>query len=225
MEERITNESRRDFIKKGAVVGGLAWAAPTVVGIGQAHAQTEPSPVGACECSAGAAALSTSGVLTTEQGVAECTPGGSDSETEATVELPPGSGDLATARLLNATADCTNPCRAEASVTDLDVGGGALSLLVLSSSITIDCETCEVTATSCVADLQGNCLDLSAIQALLGVLSPIVVVAVGQESCIDGWHTISALTVEVPSGGAVQRIDIARSRVRSDNCPCPAPAP
>ena len=32
--------TRRDFIKKGAMVGGVAWAAPTILSVGTAHAQT-----------------------------------------------------------------------------------------------------------------------------------------------------------------------------------------
>ena len=35
-----TEQTRRDFIKKGAMVGGVAWAAPTILSMSSAHAQT-----------------------------------------------------------------------------------------------------------------------------------------------------------------------------------------
>lgn len=34
-----TEQTRRDFIKKGAMVGGVAWAAPTILSMSSAHAQ------------------------------------------------------------------------------------------------------------------------------------------------------------------------------------------
>src|SRR6266513_1942226 len=49
-------DSRRDFIKKGAVAGGLVWAAPAVLAINKAAAQVGGSPA-PCTCTASAFGL------------------------------------------------------------------------------------------------------------------------------------------------------------------------
>src|SRR5436189_64048 len=53
-------ETRRDFLKKGAVAGGLVWAAPVLTSVGSPAFAASPR----CTCSGSGTGLSASGPVT-----------------------------------------------------------------------------------------------------------------------------------------------------------------
>ena len=185
--------SRRDAIKKGAIVGGaVVWATPVIqaIGITPAGAQI-PSPTtlpGACPgcptCTANATGLSALGInLATADGT-----GGPDCECVVDANVNAGTIGAADAEVICARADDAT-CTASSYVAGLVVrlGSSLGNDVFLEASALGSCVSCG-TGTSYVLDLE------LVVRSLLGIVvsrTPITLTAVAGTSCTTGVNGVT----------------------------------
>ena len=223
MSERPDREdSRRDFLKKSVLAGGLVWAAPAVSTVTASGAQAAGTPVAAC-CRSSAFGLQVSLLGGTPQtfGVGGCV---------ATVDLKAGGTALLPAVTVKASTVCGNssspaggPCTASASLVNLEIGGtalattfpGGIAASALSSTTAADCQACRTTGTSTLVGLRVGLTNVSAGVCNLNLLG---LVAVNEQVCnADGILTVNALRVTVP--GVINLI-VAQSQAGAPGCAC-----
>lgn len=215
--------SRRDVMKRGAMVGGaVLWATPVVQSLNTpAFAQT----VYGCPCNARACALRISGLINLEAcGTPECV-------ATASATASGVVGGTANATVLCATfesqAGANNACDASASVATLDISGltvaglvGPLAIhaTVLTSSVSAPCDCGPATTGGDIATLtiQGiNALTLQG-RATLSALG--ILVAIGEVTCQGGVTTRRALHINVLG---LLDVVVAEASAGAPNCPCP----
>ncbi|MFP5376053.1 MAG: choice-of-anchor P family protein [Acidimicrobiia bacterium] len=194
-----TEQTRRDFIKKGAMVGGVAWAAPTILSIGTAHAQTalyECCP----NCQAAATGLRVSAPLvgTVSFGVATgpsqtCNPvTATGTIIDSGVACGAANSDQCTAsgELVGSATDPNVP----ATIT---VGGVVITATVLRGEVRCGPNGLEGSSTIVGLTVNGAPVTLAS-NCQLVISLPGVTVTVNEQTCDDGRLTVRALHVSAP---------------------------
>jgi hypothetical protein len=211
--------SRRDFLRKSAVVGGVAWAAPAIATIAA-------SPVGAAtlyacpacgNCAAEATGLRAAGLTA---GVAS----GSGCQCVADPNLGGGQLGSAAADVVCGRADSAT-CTASALVTGARIRVAQNAFL--EASLLSSCVQCG-TGASQVLDL-----DLVTTNALgvetrtdvvvtggcnesISLLGGTVVIVLNEQTCNNGTLTVNALRVTAVGVNVIA----AQSQAGGANCPC-----
>ncbi len=199
--------NRRDFLKKGAVAGGLLWVAPAVSKVAIAKAAPgSPTPVG-CTCAANAFGLQViipSLAINQTFGVGGCLTG------NITVGVP-GLSVFASAICGDVTG-----CAATASIANLKVETSALSVhaTVLRSAASASCTPCNTTGDSQIANLKINNAQVSIGTCNLSLLGLVVV---DEQTCVGDTLSVNALHILVP--GLIEVI-AAHAGAGATGCPC-----
>ena len=210
--------SRRDFLRKSAVVGGVAWAAPAIATIAASPvgAQTLYACPACGHCAAEATGLRAAGLAV---GVA------SGSGCQCVLDANLGAGQLgsAAADVVCGKADSAT-CTASALVTGARIRVAQNAFL--EASLLSSCVQCGTGA--------SQVLDLDLVTSTLGVetrtdvavtggcnerislLGGTVVIVLNEQTCSNGTLTVNALRVTALG------IDViaAQSRAGGANCPC-----
>ena len=219
------DRSRRDFLIKGAIVGGAAWTAPSIVTVSSAMAANSPA---VCRCTRSAFGLQTAGLIAVgPDGVA-----GTSQECVARTTPITVAAGLAT---LTAEALCGHfgaGCEAMACVlnVDLTVGGSTLNInsfqTCVSSATTSTAGTCTQCADATgVLTFNGNAIPLptgcNALVALPSPLNALLSILFNVQSCSSGVLTVKGLVISIL--GTNEVITISESSAGCAGCTnCPA---
>ncbi|MGH9179078.1 MAG: choice-of-anchor P family protein [Acidimicrobiales bacterium] len=208
---------RRRFLRTGAAAGGLVWAAPAVLSVASATAQTSPPPP-VCVCTADAFGLR---VVIPPLGVDQTL--GVDG---CVADVALGVAGTAT---VAATAVCGTQtgCRAEASVATLDVVVGPVLVptlrvraTVLTSQAAASCDPCGTTGDSNIASLvvNGIAVNVDSLTCNNDILN-LGLVVFNEQTCTGERLMVNALHVLVP--GVIEVI-VAHTEAGATDCPCQA---
>lgn len=224
-----TGLGRRDFLKRSALTGAVAWSAPTVLSLpgGAAWAQAYPC------CSADADGLI---VRVPDNGdiVNVDLPGGPNEYVLDTGEggiVLLGGLEIRVQVITARTDEQADGCTAVAEIANLSISGDPLGnldpiqLRVLTAEGSAPCPPCGVTtAETSIAQLTLGSLgtpppllDLSACNLTVD-LSPIVKLDIGKQVCEGNTLTASALELVLLDGLA--EVIASRVTLTSDECPC-----
>ena len=219
--------SRREFLKKSAVVGGLAWSAPAIASLpaGRAWAQTYP-PVCTCTASAFGMRITIPPIgfdQTYDTGNAD----------PPVVSVDTGSIDLGvllgTIRVqANVVTAATGVppqggCHGVAALDFLRISGTALPLIVrpiqtaeIAAEAHASCDGCNTGGGSSIA---GLLIGTPPVIIPIGVcnLSVAGLVVVGEQFCTDDVLTVNALHVNIP--GIIEVI-VGHAEAGATDCPC-----
>lgn len=224
-DDRPMDDSRREFLKKSALVGGLAWSAPAVVSLpgGRALAGS-PMP---CACVASAFGLR---IIIPPLGIDQTFDTGSADPSVASVDT--GSLSLGALGTIRVVANVVNAndgvppqggCHGTASLTFLRIGGTALPLPVrpiqaglIQAEAHANCDGCNTGGGSAVAGLR---IGTPAITIPVGVCNFSVagLVVVGEQICEGDSLNVNALHVNIP--GIIEVI-VAHAEAGATDCPC-----
>jgi hypothetical protein len=225
-DDNAVEGSRREFLKKSAVVGGLAWSMPAVASLpgGRAWAQTYPP---ACTCTAEAFGMR---II--------IPPVGFDQTYDAGAEDPPviavdtgqiNLGALGRIRVQAniVTADTGVPpqggCHGVAALDFLRISGTALPLPVrpiqtaeIAAEAHASCDGCNTGGGSSVV---GLLIGTPPVIIPIGVcnLSVAGLVVVGEQFCTGDVLTVNALHVNIP--GIIEVI-VGHAEAGATDCPC-----
>lgn len=217
-----TDQTRRDFIKKGAMVGGVAWAAPTILSMSSAHAQ---------------------------QALYECCPNCRAAATGLRVDLPlinPVSFGVATGpsqtclvaatvgNVLAAGVACgsanSDQCTATgALVADPNTAGQPASLdvagvVVITASVLqgqVRCGPNGLEGSSTIVGLTINGDPVTLTSNCQSVISiPGVTITLNEQTCQDGTLTVRALHVAAPGLGI--DVVVGEASAGASGCTCVA---
>lgn len=193
-----TEQTRRDFIKKGAMVGGVAWAAPTILSMGAAHAQTalyECCP----GCQAAATGLRVDPPLLSPVSFGVAT---GPSQTCNPVAVT-GIIDAGVACGAANDSQCTASGELVGSATDPDVpatitvGGVVITATVLRGEVRCGPSGLEGSSTIAGLTINGDPITLATnCQLVISIAG--VVITVNEQSCDNGRLTVRALHVSAP---------------------------
>lgn len=196
-----TEQTRRDFIKKGAMVGGVAWAAPTILSMGTAHAQTalyECCP--GCQAEATGLRVDPPLLSPISFGVATgpsqtCNPVSVSGIIESGVACGAANDSQCTAsgELVGHPTDSTVP----ATIT---VGGVVITATVLRGEVRCGPNGLEGSSTIAGLTIDGDPITLATnCQLVISIAG--VTVTVNEQTCNNGRLTVRALHVSAPAIG------------------------
>ena len=223
---RSINDSRRDFLKKSAVVGGLAWSLPAVASLpgGRAWAQTYPP---ACTCATSAFGMR---IVIPPLGFDQTYDTGTADPPVVSVDTGSLSlGLLGTIRVqanLVTAATGVPPeggCHAIAALDFLRISGTALPLIVrpiqtaeIAAEAHASCDGCNTGGGSSIV---GLLIGTPPVIIPIGVcnLSVAGLVVVGEQFCTDDVLTVNALHVNIP--GIIEVI-VGHAEAGATDCPC-----
>jgi hypothetical protein len=225
-DDRSTNDSRREFLKKSAVAGGLAWSMPAVASLpgGRAWAQTYPP---ACTCHASAFGMR---IIIPPVGFDQTYDTGSADPPVLSVDTGSISlGVLGTIRVQArvVTADEGVPpqggCHGVAALDFVRISGTALPLPVrpiqtaeIAAEAHASCDGCNTGGGSSVV---GLLIGTPAVIIPIGVcnLNVAGLVVVGEQFCTGDVLTVNALHVNIP--GIIEVI-VGHAEAGATDCPC-----
>jgi len=223
-----TGSSRRDFLKKSAVVGAAAWSVPAIVSLPGGRAWAAQYPV--CNCDADAFALSVS-ILGATPLVFGQPPG---------CVLPLGPISAAnvtvTAEVLcgNVSSSVDGSCSADSGVVQTltivvaDTNPLLPPLLtvdakVLNSQVSASCNPCATTGDSSITQLKINniAVNVNSLTCNNNVLS-LGIVKFDEQTCSGDTLSVNALHVGFPSIASPSIVDVivAHSEAGATNCGC-----
>lgn len=210
------DQSRRDFLKKGAIVGGAVWTAPSIVTVSSALAASSPRPCACTTCTASATAVAVTGV------VALGTASGSGCSCPLTVPVGPVTVTAACAKADNASCSASSYV---ANVSILLTATTFLKATVLSSCVQCGTGTSIVTdlavdvmGTSTPLTLSSNC-NGTPVNVNVGGVN-LATVVFNDQTCSSGVLTVAALVVTILASGVVVRL--AESKAGAAGCACNA---
>jgi hypothetical protein len=223
---RVSDTSRRDFLKKSVAVGAAVWAAPTVMSLPAGRAWAQQYPV--CNCSADAYGLFVS-VLGQEVG----TFGQATS-----CLLPAGPVGIAETALVTANLVCGSAsssvdgsCNAAAglvSSVDIVIGPSLAPTLrvqasVLTSQASASCPPCSTQGTSSVATLTvsgslvGGTISLNAVSTCNLDVGGLGLVIVNEQTCDADTLSVNALHVTV---AGIAEVIVGHAEAGATGCGC-----
>lgn len=217
-----TEHTRRDFIKKGAMVGGVAWAAPTIlsVGLAPAHALYQCCP----NCDAAATGLRVKLPLVVNPiafGVSDG-PGEVCNPVTATGTVINAGVACGSANDANCTASgelVGNPGQTVPAV--ITIGGVVISATVLRGEV--HCGPNGLVGSSTITGLTVNGQPItlaSNCQLVLNVAG--VRIAINEQTCNNGRLTVRALHASVDLAGAVTDVVAGEATAGAPGCKCVA---
>jgi len=230
-ELEVSGHSRRDFLKKSAAAGAVAWAAPSILSLPGARAWAAQY---GCPCNGNAYGLK---VVIPALGVNATFPATPNTCLADTGTL--GATGTATVR---ATVVCDtidtdntdNSCGGTASIATLTVvvGNPVLPTLkvvtgVLTSSATASCP-CSVSGSSTIANaaasgsLLGGTIDLDAIATCNTDVLGLGAVVINEQRCNGDTLSVNALHIGLPSinSPSILEVVVAHSEASATGCPC-----
>lgn len=222
MEHTEHTDTRRGFIKKGAMVGGVAWAAPTILSMGTAHAEHGPYPHNCPDCPTCSA--SATGLIL-PLGITAGTASGTGCVCTVVAGL---NADIASA---SAQVVCGKADSASCSASSLVTG----AVVRVAANVTLEASL----LSSCVQCGTGDSqvLDLELVTTLFGstireavtvnggcnegisLLGGLVAIVLNEQICSGGTTgtlTVNALRVTV----AGLTVIAAQSSAGGSDCPC-----
>lgn len=213
VEDLPSSSSRRDFMKKGAIAGALAWAAPSIASLPGSRVlagHTTPCPCTDCRASA-CSVLALGDCLTPD--LVGC----------ISADVDTGSGSVPRVRV-NANVACQRADDATCSAQALVEGAririgedpGAIDISVESAASCVHCGTGDsqaedITVNGDPIEIPEGCnqtLDLGVAQLAFNV-----------QECVDGTLTTEALRITALGAEAVV---LARSSAGASGCACTA---
>jgi hypothetical protein len=215
----VSDHNRREFLKRGVVVGGAVWATPAIATVSSSVATGSPAP---CCTTRSAFGLAATGLVTIGPlGVA-------GSGQECTIS----TGTIGIGPLASVSADVVcghfGPgCSSQACVTNVHVTvpGTTLSIQNFQTCVSVGspglCGYCA--AATGVLTLNGSNVPLptGCNAALINV--PGLTVTFNQQSCSNGTLTATGLVIDVLSG--IETIAVSQASAGCNTCtsctPCP----
>jgi hypothetical protein len=207
----IVDQSRRDFLKKGAAAGTVVWAAPTIATLSASPAWAQGTPCPCEGCRAQATAINVFGGTSTV--VANgCT-------CEIPIDIPPGGTPGVEANVACAKADDAT-CSASSFIEGAEVRLSADTALRVS------------TLSSCVSCGTGDSLIAGVVLVTAGVetpidvtdgcnepitIGPLVEAVFNEQLCENGVLTVRALRLTLLGQGT---IILGESKAGAEGCPC-----
>lgn len=196
--EQHSEHTRRDFIKKGAMVGGVAWAAPTILSMGTAHAQTalyECCP----NCQAAATGLRVDTVLLNPVSLGVATGPTQTCAVAATVGSVASTGvacGAANSEQCSASGELVGSNSDPNAFTTIDIPGlVAIRAQVLRGEVRCGPNGLEGSSTIVGLTINGSPVSLASnCQLTISLLG--VTITVNEQTCRNGRLTVRALHVE-----------------------------
>lgn len=217
-----TTETRRDFIKKSAMVGGVAWAAPTILSMSSAHAQT---PLYQCcpNCQAAATGLRVNLPLIDPVSFGVATGPSQTCAVATTVGSVLAAGvacGSANDEQCTATGELVADPNTAGQPARLDVGNVvAITASVLRGQVRCGPNGLEGSSTIVALTINGQPFTLSSNCQSVVIIAG-VTITVNEQTCSNGRLTVRALHVVAPLLG----IDVAvgEASAGAPGCRCQA---
>ncbi|MGH9243687.1 MAG: choice-of-anchor P family protein [Acidimicrobiales bacterium] len=209
------DESRRSFIRRSAIAGGAAWAAPAVVSLSSAGAQVgTPRP---CPCTADAFGLR---VVIPPLGIDE-TFGVGGCVADTGVVGVPGTATVS-AQVVCGDATTGDVCTGAASIADLGVVVGpellptlTVDATIIESSASAACDPCSTTGSSSIASLTVNGIAVDVTGACNLDVLDLGLVFVNEQTCTGDTLEVNAIHILVPD---IVEVVVAHSEAGGAGC-------